>query len=140
MIAQISIFAENRKGAMRKLTDVLGNAGIDIIALVTNDSAEFGIVRMIVSDPALAEKRLAQSGYMVHKDLVMAVDLEDRPGGLNRLLASIDESNTNIDYLYISYDRALSVPIAVIHSGDLEELEQCLKNQGYHVRSTGNFI
>ena len=121
MITQISVFAENRKGAMRKLTGVLGDVGIDIIALVTNDSAEFGIVRMIV-------------------DLVMAVDLEDRPGGLNRLLASIDESNTNIDYLYISYDRALSVPIAVIHSGDLEELEQCLKNQGYHVRNTGNFI
>ena len=95
---------------------------------------------MIVSDPDLAEQKLAQKGYMVHKDLVMAVDLEDRPGGLNRLLASIDESNTNIDYLYISYDRALSVPIAVIHSGDLEELEQCLKNQGYHVRNTGNFI
>ena len=135
MITQISVFAENRKGAMRKLTGILGDAGIDIIALVTNDSAEFGIVRMIVS-----EQKLAQKGYMVHKDLVMAVDLEDRPGGLNRLLASIDESNTNIDYLYISYDRALSVPIAVIHSGDLEELEQCLKNQGYHVRNTGNFI
>lgn len=136
MITQISVFAENKKGAMGRLTGVLARAGINLIALVTNDSAEFGIVRMIVSDPETAQRELSGSGYMVHRDLVMAVDLDDAPGGLHRLLKAIDESNTNIDYLYISYDRAEAVPIAVIHADDMDELEACLKNQNYRVRDS----
>ena len=51
---QLSIFAENQKGAMNHMTGLLNDAGINMIALLTNDSAEFGIVRMLVSDPGKA--------------------------------------------------------------------------------------
>lgn len=65
MIKQISIFTENKKGSMREITRVLAEQGISILALVTNDSAEFGIVRMVVSNQELAYDVLKKAGYMV---------------------------------------------------------------------------
>ncbi|MEE8886178.1 MAG: amino acid-binding protein [Eubacteriales bacterium] len=126
MIQQISVFAENKKGTMEKLTAVLRKADVNIIALVTNDSAEFGIVRMIVDHSKVAKEALEQAGYLVHCDDVMAVEMDDHPGGLDSLLQTIAQTNTNIDYIYISYDRTRSVPIAIIHAEEIPELEECL--------------
>jgi len=131
MIKQISIFTENKKGAMRNITRVLAENDINIIALVTNDSAEFGIVRMIVSDPGLAFDVLKDAGYMVHSNTVIAVKIGDAPGSLDQLLLEILDSNINVDYLYMSYDRASSTPIAVIKTPDVYEVAGCLKGRGY---------
>ncbi|MEE8837136.1 MAG: amino acid-binding protein [Eubacteriales bacterium] len=134
MVQQISVYAENKKGTMQKITGVLLSVNVNIIALVSNDSAEFGIVRMIVDQSKKAQKALEDAGYLVHCDDVLAVDMDDHPGGLNALLETIRESNTNIDYLYISYDRDHSVPIAIIHAPDIPELEACLTFHGFTVR------
>ena len=134
MIKQISIFAENRKGAMQTLTAALAGANIDIETMVTNDSAEFGIIRMIVSDPELAKKVLTEAGYLVHIDDVISVDLNDTPGGLNTLLLDIKKTNVNLDYLYISYDRKTGVPQAIIQSQDLADFEECLQGYGHRLR------
>ena len=74
MRRQISIFTENRKGAMRSITHLLAEGGIDIDAFVTNDSAEFGIVRMLVSDPDKASALLTEAGYQIKRTPVMAFD------------------------------------------------------------------
>ena len=134
MIRQISIFAENTKGAMQNLTAALAGAEIDIETMVTNDSAEFGIIRMIVSDAELAKKVLSEAGYLVHIDDVISVDLNDTPGGLNTLLLDIKKSNVNLDYIYISYDRKTAIPQAIIKSQDLADFEECLKGYGHRLR------
>lgn len=134
MIEQISIFAENKKGAMCAVTDVLERENINMQALVTNDSAEFGIIRMLTSDPDAAYRAFQKAGYLVHRDPVIAVDMEDRPGCLNHLLHDIEKVNINIDYLYISFDRDFTNPIAVIKAPDQDTLEECLTGLGYHVR------
>ena len=131
MLTQISIFAENKKGTMHSITSVLAERGINIIALVTNDSAEFGIVRMLVSDPDLARTCFSEAGYLVHADPVIAVEIGDAPGSLDRLLQIITESNINVDYLYMSYDRDIAMPIAVIRTGEEFEVSECLKGKGY---------
>ncbi len=133
MVQQISVFAENTKGAMRRITDAIHEADVNIIALVTNDSAEFGIVRMIVDDSEKAAKALKDAGYQVHCDDVLGVEMDDTPGGLNAVLKAIEDSNTNIDYLYISYDRKRSMPIAIIHTQELPELEECLTYNHFHI-------
>jgi len=130
VIKQISIFAENKKGSMREITRVLAEQGISILALVTNDSAEFGIVRMVVSNQELAFDVLKKAGYMVRADTVIAVKIGDEPGSLDRLLLELLESNVNVDYLYMSYDRNNAVPIAVIKTPDIYEVAECLTARG----------
>ena len=131
MLKQISIFAENKKGAMGNLTSLLAQNGVNIIALVTNDSAEFGIVRMLVSEPEKAYDVLQEAGYMVHSDSVIGVLIGDAPGSLDALLQEVTDSNINVDYLYMSYDRGNAMPIAVIKTVGEYEVAECLKSRGY---------
>ena len=131
MIRQLSIFAENKKGAMHQVTQVLADANINMNTLVTNDSAEFGIVRMLVSDSDTACACFTEAGYLVHADRVIAVEIGDTPGSLDGLLKVITESNINVDYLYMSYDRDIAMPIAVLRTGEEFEVAECLKAKGY---------
>ena len=64
MLKQVSVFGENSKGTLQKITSILAEAEINIWGSVTNDSAEFGIIRMVVSDPEMAQEKLTEAGYM----------------------------------------------------------------------------
>ncbi len=131
MIRQLSIFAENKKGAMARMTRVLAGAGIDMNTLITNDSAEFGIVRMLVSDPDAAAKVLREAGYMCHDDFVAAAEIGEECGSLNKLLAVIDDGNINLDYLYVTYHARRRLPVVILRSTDLMEVEEFLRARGY---------
>ncbi len=134
MVEQISIFAENRKGAMEQITGILAREGIDIESLVTNDSAEFGIIRMLVSDTEKAALALKKEGYLIHTDQVLSVEMADKPGGLDTVLRDLRTSNINIDYIYISYDRVSAAPMAIIRTQDISEVENCLQSYGHKMR------
>ena len=134
MVEQLSIYAENKKGAMGDITGILAGADIDIESLVANDSAEFGIIRMLVSDTEKAAKVLKDAGYLVHIDKVLSVEMADRPGGLDAVLKDLRSGNINIDYIYISYDRSTSSPMAIIRTQDLSEVELCLQSYGHKMR------
>lgn len=131
MVSQISIFAENRKGAMSTITRLLAGESINIYSFVTNDSAEFGIIRMLVSDTEKAKKLLTEAGYQMKRTPVMAVDISDEPGSLGKLLQVIEQANVNIDYLYASFDRGTAGPVIIIHADDMAELEAFLRSGGY---------
>ncbi len=133
MMKQVSIFTANTKGAMNEITKLLKNAAINIIALVTNDSAEFGVVRMIVSDPDKAEKALKDAGYLVKITDVIGVKISDDCGGLNDLLEDISRSRINVEYLYISYLRDEKEVIAVFHVTDASEIEESLTMKGWTI-------
>ena len=96
---QLSIFAENKKGTMNSITQILADAGINMNTLITNDSAEFGIVRMLVSDADAAASALKASGYMCKVDDVLAVEIRDEAGSLNALLAILTRGNLTLDYI-----------------------------------------
>ena len=132
MIRQLSIFAENRKGAMNRITRILKDAGINMNTLITNDSAEFGIVRMLVSDTDRAAEVLRSEGYMCHSDAVAAVEIPDECGSLNSLLDHISGANINLDYLYVTYNTLSRLPVAILKAGDLMEVEAFLQSRGYH--------
>lgn len=128
---QVSIFAANQKGAMNQITGILKDKEINIFALVTNDSAEFGIVRMIVSDPLKAKDALTDAGYLVQLTDVVGVEISDECGGLHTLLEDISASNINVEYLYISYIREGNNVVAVFHTADGSEIEECLQAKGW---------
>lgn len=131
MLKQVAIFAANNKGAMRRITETLFKADVNIMGSVTNDSAEYGIIRMVVSDAVRAEEALNAAGYTCKLVDVLAVEVEDEPGNLNRLLATLDESNVNINYIYLSFNRDSGKPIMVLHTPDILEVEECLRMKGY---------
>ena len=110
MLSQVSIFAENKKGRLQNITSLLQKENINIWGSITNDSAEYGIIRMVVSNPEHAEKVLAEAGYLCRLTEVLGVELDDEVGALNRLLISLEESNINVDYLYLSFNRDSGKP------------------------------
>ncbi len=100
MIRQISVFVENKKGRLAKITDVLGQAGIDLIALSIADTTNFGIMRCIVSDPEKALDVLKQSGLTASMTEVIVAEVDDRPGGLAGILRLLDSAGISVEYLY----------------------------------------
>ena len=133
MIRQLSIFAENKKGAMNRITQILFDAGINMNTLITNDSAEFGIIRMLVSDTDKAAKVLKEDGYMCHSDDGASVEINDVCGSLNSLLSAISDGNINLDYLYVTYNTLSRLPVAILRTTDLMEVEEFLKARGYNI-------
>ena len=128
MSKQLSIFAENKKGTMQQITQILFENDVNILGSVNNDSAEYGIVRMVVSDPDKAEQALQAAGYMTRQ-----TDVVDQPGNLNSLLKTLLETNISIDYIYLSFNRESGCPIMVFHVPDVYETEASLKSKGYTV-------
>ena len=102
---QVSVFAENQRGMMEKITGVLRSEDINILGSVTNDSAEYGIVRMVVSNPSAAVDALTKAGLLCHLTEVVGVELMDEVGNLNQLLQALSESNINVNYLYLYFPR-----------------------------------
>ena len=131
MIRQLSIFAENKKGAMNRITQILFDAGINMNTLITNDSAEFGIIRMLVSDTDAASEALLAAGYMCHSDNVAAAEIGDECGSLNGLLSVISDGNINMDYIYVTYNTLSRLPVAILKATDLMEVEEFLQARGY---------
>lgn len=130
MLNQVSVFAENTKGALRKMTSVLASADVNIYTMLANDSAEFGIIRLIITNPERATKTLQEAGYQCRMDKVIAIDMADTPGSLDKILTNLFEANIGIDYLYISYNRETSTPVAVFKTSE-PETETFLRGKGY---------
>ena len=133
MIRQLSIFAENKKGAMHRVTQVLADAGINMNTLVTNDSAEFGIIRMLVSDTDAAMASLLAAGYLCHVGYVAAAEIGDECGSLNALLETLSRGNVNLDYLYVTYSSLSKRPVAILRAQDIMEVEAFLRGKGYNM-------
>lgn len=130
MLNQVSVFAENTKGALRKMTAVLAAANINIYSMLASDSAEFGIIRLVLTDPDRALTELKKAGYQCHIDNVIAVEMGDTPGSLDAILKNLEEANVSLDYLYISYDRQASQPVVIFKTRE-PEAETFLRGKGY---------
>ncbi len=115
------------------MTAVLVEQDINIWGSVTNDSAEFGIIRMVVSDPDGAYRALTDAGYMCRRTNVLGIEMRDEVGSLNNLLLSMIESNININYMYLSFNRDSGMPVMVVHTDELREVEACLKGKGFEL-------
>ena len=99
-IKQISVLLENKPGHLSSVCKTLGDAGINILTLSLADTRQFGILRLIVEDWEGAKKILEDAGCVVNITEVIATEIEDRPGGLAKILQAIEGSDTNIEYMY----------------------------------------
>ncbi len=131
MLKQLSIYAENKKGAAQAITGLLAEQDINILGSVINDGAEFGIIRMVVSDPEKALHALEDAGYLCRLIDVLGVEVADEVGNLNKLLKALSDSNVNATYIYLSFNRDTGKPIMVMHAEDILETESCLESKGF---------
>ena len=99
-LTQLSLFLENRPGRLRAACQVLADHAINIQTLSLADTQQFGILRLILRDWARARAVLEEAGYAVTATEVVAVEVEDRPGGLAEVLAHVDEAGLSIEYMY----------------------------------------
>ena len=100
MVKQLSIFVQNRSGKLASSLGVLRDSGIDIRALTIADTPDFGILRLLVDDPAKAEAVLQENGFLVQSTDVVVVPVRDERGGLASLLEPMAEAGVNIEYMY----------------------------------------
>lgn len=99
-LRQLSLFLENRPGALRLPCQVLGQAGIDILTMSLADTQQFGILRVVVKDDERARKVLEESGAVVKVTDVLAVEVPDRAGGLADMLGVFEGTGLSIEYIY----------------------------------------
>jgi hypothetical protein len=99
-VEQISVFLENKPGALADVTRILGEAGVNIRALSLADTKDFGILRLIVNDNEKAKTVLGARGFTVRKTEVVAVEVNDCPGGLAAIMKILADAKINVEYLY----------------------------------------
>ena len=99
-IKQISVFLENKPGALYAMTGVLAQNQVDLRALSVAETKDFGIVRMIADDMYKATTVLKEAGYIHSITPVLGVAIDDVPGGLNRVLQVLTDAKVNVVYMY----------------------------------------
>lgn len=99
-IKQISVFIENRPGALYAMTGALALSGVDLRALSMAETSDFGIARLIVDNTDKAAAVLGEAGYVHNITPVLGVAIPDVPGGLNKVLQVLTDARVNVEYMY----------------------------------------
>jgi hypothetical protein len=127
VVTQISVFMENRPGRLAYLLNVLFDAEVNLQALSVADSADFGIVRLIVPDTDAAMRAIHDAELTAAVTKVLRVEIPDVPGGLVRsVVEPLAQAGVNVEYTYAYSERALEKAVVVLKVDDLETAEQVL--------------
>ena len=119
-VKQISVFLENKKGRLAEVTHALSHERINIRALSLADTADFGVLRIIVDNPDRCVSVLKRHGFVAQVTDVIAVEVEDKPGGLAHILEVLDQDNVNVEYMYAYVEKAGSNAIVICRIEDRE--------------------
>ncbi len=133
LVKQISVFLENKSGRLAEVTKTLSANKIDIRALYIADTAEYGILRMIVDKPDHALKILADSGFTVSSTNVIAITIADVPGTLDHALEVLSTNKISLEYLYAFVGRASSDAVVVIRVENPSEAVDALTKAGIRI-------
>ena len=122
-IKQVSVFLENKTGRLWKALNILKSNDIDIRALSIADTSEFGILRMIVSNPKNAKEALESD--------VLAIEVEDQPGGLEAALNILNSNNINVEYIYAFVEKKTQKALVVLRTEENERTLKILQDNGF---------
>ncbi len=140
-IQQLSLFLENKPRALRVPTRVLAQAGISILTMSLADTEQFGILRLIVLDAQRARTVLEKAGAVVNVTDVVAVEVPDRAGGLDAVLAVIERESLNVEYVYPFTARKGDRAVLVFRFDDPDRAVQLLTAHGVAVvTELGDFM
>jgi hypothetical protein len=128
-LKQLSIFSENKPGRLKKITRVLADEGVNILAINMASSNGFGVIRFIVDKSEEAYQKLKQKNFTVSLDEVLAIELVDRPGGLFEVAAILAEKRINIENAYVLILASRKKAYLVVDVKDIEKAKKLLKHE-----------
>ena len=131
-LQQLSIIVENRPGSLASTFQVLADAGIDINGVSVSDTTEFGVLRMILSDPAKGEEVLQENGFVVKATDVLAIDVNDTPGGLLNVVRLFADRHLNVEYMYAFGTKLDQHAMIIFKTEDNRRAEEILQEEGMH--------
>jgi hypothetical protein len=128
-IKQLSVFLENKPGALSAPCRLLAKADINIQTCSLADSREFGILRLIVEDTDKARRLLEQNGFAVKVTEVIALEVADKPGGLAAILDALEGTGINVEYAYSLTGRTKGHALLLFRFSDPNAALQVLKER-----------
>ena len=128
---QISVFLENKPGAVYAMTQVLAENGIDMRAFSLAEASDFGIARIIVDDIYKTTTVLKDAGFVNSVSSVLAVSLTDQPGALAQALAVLADAGINVEYMYAFLSQKTAGAYMVFRVSDAEEAAAALTSRGF---------
>jgi hypothetical protein len=135
MAHQISVFVENKPGRIERVTEILMKADVNIRAITVMGTFEYGVIKLLVDKPEVAYEALKSQGITAYKREILAVLMDDRPGGLHRIAKVFGQRQINIEdaYGFVIEDQKRAV--LVVDVGKIQEAEKVLKEEGLTVLS-----
>ena len=134
-VEQLAVFLENKSGRLAAITKILSDNGINIRALSVADTADFGILRVIVDQTEKAKQALKDAGFTVGLTDVVAVEVTDKPGGLGEVLAVLDQVEINVEYMYAFVEKSSQNAVIIFRFDDADTAIEVLQNAGIRILS-----
>lgn len=135
LIKQISIFIENKSGRLAQITKLFGEKGVNILALSIADTTDFGILRLIVSNPGVAESTIKEFGLTAKTTDVIGIAIPHIPGGLAHALAVINDNDIGIEYMYAFATRSEEDAMVILKVADNYAAMKVLSEAGIKILS-----
>lgn len=135
-VDQLSIFLENKEGRLLNTLDIIEKLNINIRALSIADTSEFGILRLIVTDPLKVKEKLEENDFIVKITKVIAVSVLDEPGGLNKILRILDNNDINLEYLYAFVEQKTYNAIVILKLDNMDDGLKILKEGNANIISS----
>lgn len=134
-VKQIAIFLENKSGRLAEITSILAEKGINIRAMSLADTADFGILRLIVNDTESARTVLKEKGFTVGTTEVIVVEVADKPGGLAGVLQTLKKHDINIEYMYAFTQKSGETGLIIFRFEKIDEAIATLAASGVRLLS-----
>ena len=134
-VEQIAVFLENKSGRLAEITGVLADNNINIRALTVADTADFGILRLIVDKVDEAKQVLKKNGFTVGKTNVIAVEVPDRAGGLASVLKTAEAEGLNVEYMYAFVNKSVENAVLIFRFDDMDKAIAALQEAEFTILS-----
>ena len=130
-VEQIAVFLENKSGRLAEITRILAENDINIRALSVADTADFGILRLIVDKVDSAKEVLRAGGFTVGKTNVVAVEVPDRSGGLAGVLKTVTAAGMNVEYMYAFVNKSGANAVLIFRFDEMDKAIEVLQQNGF---------
>ncbi len=128
-VKQLSIFLQNKEGSLYDALEILTSANINIKALSLADTSDFGILRIVVDNPEKGIEIPKENNFLVKPTDIIAIEMDDTPGGLSGILGIIKKNKINLEYLYAFTHDKIDKAILLLHTDNLDDLISSLENE-----------
>ncbi|ABC78399.1 ACT domain-containing protein [Syntrophus aciditrophicus] len=132
-VTQLSVFLENKPGRLQNILRILYENNINITALTISETQEYGVLRMIVNDPDKAQQALKGDNITSRMTDVLAIEIDDKPGSLFKVIEAFSKRGMNIEYMYAFPGKNEHKCVMIFRFENIEAAKNILATEGYTI-------